>query len=223
MLSLIFKKVLPTDKQLMEQVFRLRYQVYTQESNFLNPDNYPDGLERDELDDQSVHFAAITEEGDVIGCVRMILPQPHKLPIHQFCKNLKLSEDLAPENRCAEISRLIISREWLRPKASLLKDFRPAVRRLIYQNSFRVDSITFRLSEELCRECKHRGVTHVFALMEKSLSGLVKKYGFDFKRIGNRVDFLGSVYPHLASTEQIDKAIMDYRFAYTKFVFKSSN
>lgn len=42
-----------TQTQDPETLFRLRYQVYCREQGFLNPEHYPDGLERDAFDDHS--------------------------------------------------------------------------------------------------------------------------------------------------------------------------
>ena len=40
-----------------ESVYSLRYQVYCHEANFLNPEDYSDGLEHDEFDPVSEHYS----------------------------------------------------------------------------------------------------------------------------------------------------------------------
>ena len=44
---------------LLEQSYRLRYQVYCLERKFLRAEDYPEGLEHDEFDRHSIHVGAV--------------------------------------------------------------------------------------------------------------------------------------------------------------------
>ena len=57
----------------MDQLLRLRYQVYCQEKQWLPADDYPDGREIDEFDAYSFHFLAL-KDNEVVGTVRDIAP-----------------------------------------------------------------------------------------------------------------------------------------------------
>ena len=51
-----FEMVPATSDELKNEVYKLRYQVYCIETQFLNSEHYPDDLEFDEFDQQSVHY-----------------------------------------------------------------------------------------------------------------------------------------------------------------------
>src|SRR5689334_23097596 len=106
----LFKKIDPKDQQAMEQIYRLRFEVYCHECGFIEEKDYPDGRETDEYDKQSVHFAAINSFGEIIGTVRLILSTPLVLPIKKYCPDVRLE----PEVSYAEISRLVISKRLRR-------------------------------------------------------------------------------------------------------------
>ena len=65
-----FQKIEQDDPR-FKNVLALRYKVYCEERGFEKPEDHPDGLERDEYDEYSVHFAAI-EKGtqEVVGTIR---------------------------------------------------------------------------------------------------------------------------------------------------------
>ena len=58
--------------ELMEQSYRLRYQVYCCERNFLPVEDYPDGRESDEFDRHSVHVGVLDAWGDLAATARVV-------------------------------------------------------------------------------------------------------------------------------------------------------
>src|SRR3990167_9126064 len=95
--KLIFKKVTLQEEALMEQIFRLRLHVYGRECGFINEEDYPNGLETDEYDPHALHFAAINSQGEVIGSLRMIIPDTLKLPVEKHCSHSTLNKRLKPD------------------------------------------------------------------------------------------------------------------------------
>src|SRR5437588_3429764 len=73
---------------LLDEAYRLRYQVYCLEHPFENAAEHSDGRERDEDDDRSVHSLLVHRQTGVFaGTVRAILPkevQRRPLPIHRI-------------------------------------------------------------------------------------------------------------------------------------------
>jgi N-acyl-L-homoserine lactone synthetase len=101
-----------TDEELAE-VYKLRYKVYCEEWGFEKPEDHPDGLERDEYDKNSVHFAVKTDEGKLIGTIRLILNSLNGFPLEKHCP-ININKDTLPRNALAEISRLAISKNYRR-------------------------------------------------------------------------------------------------------------
>jgi len=196
----------------LNEICKLRYHVYCNECNFLKTEDYPYGIEVDEFDPFSLHFV-IESEGELIGTSRLILNSSLKFPFERYC-NGSLTRDLDGFDRtkAAEVSRLIISKSYRRRKKDGLyysheqenntpenikreeAGFRRSTRPLI-----------FGLYREMYRESKKRGITHLFALMERSLWRLLNLSGFNFVEIGKEVDVYGPVKPYLADIAEMEK------------------
>jgi N-acyl-L-homoserine lactone synthetase len=99
-------KTVTTDQEL-KNCFRLRYQVYCNEKQWLSPAQFPDGLESDEYDSKAVHVIAMDEDFKLVGMMRILRDKDfEKLPYehHPGMKGKKLN---APN--VAEISRFIVT------------------------------------------------------------------------------------------------------------------
>jgi N-acyl amino acid synthase of PEP-CTERM/exosortase system len=207
-----FTKVERSNKALMEQVFRLRYQVYCLECNFLKPEDYPDGIEMDEYDDQSVHFAAMNEDGQVIGTMRLILQGKHIFPVEHHCPGIVIDKTGLPQVSYAEISRLVISKKLRRRKNDELyyepqiEDVKVTTAENI-QFLRRAKPMAFGLYREAYQESKRIGITHWYSLMEKSLWLLLRIHGFVFEPIGEEVDVYGPVRPYIGKITQIEAEV----------------
>ncbi len=206
-----FKHVDFQDTPMMERLYRLRYQVYCEECNFIKAEDYPNGLECDEYDEQSRHFVAMDSSGDVIGTVRLILPQPRPLPIQIHCPDIKIGEGV-PQLNFAEISRLIISKRLRRRKDDGLF-YGPQVtdQKVVNLSGTqflrRAKPMAFGLYRELYKESKRLWITHWYTLMEKSLWLLLRIHGFSFSAIGTEVDVYGPVRPYLGKVSLIEEEV----------------
>ena len=210
-----FKKVDHSDKALMDEIFKLRYQVYTQECGFLDPADYPDGRETDKYDPQSLHFVAMNQDDDVIGTLRLILPGQYPLPIQTYCPDLKIDKDpreQLPQVQFAEISRLVISKQ-LRRRKNDGQYYEPQVRDKVYEDESgqkflrRSKPMAFGLYREMYQESKRLGITHWYTLMEKSLWLLLRIHGFTFECIGDTIDVYGPVNPYIGKIGKIEEDI----------------
>ncbi len=215
MQNFIFKKVYLSDNDLMYKIYKLRFQVYCKECGFIKEEDYHDQIEFDEYDaKQAVHFAALNEDGELVGTMRMILPGDLPLPIEKHCPDVKIDKYAFEAGRAMEISRLVISKH-LRRRKDDGRYYGPQVRDKEGTgkdgNQFvrRVRPMAFGLYREVYRECKRRGITHWYALMEKGLWLLLRIHGFNFERIGDEVDVYGPVCPYLGRTEVFEKEIKE--------------
>jgi N-acyl amino acid synthase of PEP-CTERM/exosortase system len=100
-----------TDERELTETYRLRYKVYVEEWGFEKPENYPKGIETDEYDKNSVHFAARDDTGELIGTIRLIVNPPGEFPIERYCQ-IELRDNEIPRGNLAEISRLAISKNY---------------------------------------------------------------------------------------------------------------
>lgn len=200
------------------ECYRLRYEVFCVERGLLPMEAYPDRLESDAYDAQSLHFMASHLHGEPAGTARLVLNGPLGLPLVPHCSlesNYGFLADprhpLSP--RYAEISRLAVSREFRRrredsvyggPPRTNPKDGGP---RFLHATPPPPDvpemvSGIFRL---IYQESKRRGVTHWVAAMERSLQVMLKRMGFPFQPIGPEVDYYGPVRPYMAEIAALER------------------
>src|SRR5438045_112906 len=115
-----FEVVRASTPSLLDQAYRLRYQVYCVENAYEKPDEHEDGRERDVYDERSGHVLLVQKRsGAVAGTIRVILPGPDtqglELPINGVIDShqQKLLGRL-PHASTAEISRFAISKQFRR-------------------------------------------------------------------------------------------------------------
>ena len=93
----------------------MRYEVYCQECGFLPVSDYPDGLEIDEFDGHSIHFAAFAD-GNVIGTSRLVKNSELGYPLNEHCKEISINESELLKDRLVEVSRLALRKSFRRRK-----------------------------------------------------------------------------------------------------------
>lgn len=178
------------DPRLLDQSYRLRYQVYCVERGFLDPANYPDGREIDEFDEYSLHLAVNDDEGNMVGTARLIKPNPHGFPMLRHCAFFPeaMPSSVAP----VEVSRLAISRKYMRRR---------------------------RHSEPLCDLAKAMvvgarfvGANHVIAASEASLARRLVHFGFPYRIGGPTADYYGPVVACLMNLDEFDEIVAGGRF-----------
>ena len=157
------------EPQLLEAIYRLRYQVYVNEWGFEKPEDHPYGLEKDLHDAHSRHFYACADSNvnNVIGTARMILPSDTRFPIQEhFVIDDRLHDE--PGLKVAEISRLAIS-----------KDFRRrAIDHVIFNKDKTHAEALERHEENLAtienerRKCEHELVRGLYLMIYRESAGL---------------------------------------------------
>jgi N-acyl-L-homoserine lactone synthetase len=178
------------DPLLLNESYRLRYQVYCVERGFLNAENHPDRLERDEFDRFSLHIGVVNQDRVLVATSRLVMVSMAGLPLFRYCAIHAHEHELYREdNRVAEISRLCMSRR-LRGRRSGGSAIALNLYRATYQAS------------------KRHGFTHWLAAMEPSLQRLLSSIGVPFRAIGPLTDYFGPVAPHLVDLREFDQVIL---------------
>jgi N-acyl amino acid synthase of PEP-CTERM/exosortase system len=175
---------------LLDQAFRLRYQVYCIEHPFEDAAEHSDQRERDEDDDRSVHTLLLHRPtGIFAGTARAILPKEverRPLPIHRILA----SQDSGLTNRfpahtTAEISRFAVSKEFRRRGTSAIGQMMPY--------------ITFGLMRGIVEVCREHGISHIGAVMKPPLIRILGRFGVHFEGLGSLVEFHGMRQPCVAA------------------------
>jgi N-acyl amino acid synthase of PEP-CTERM/exosortase system len=212
-----FKKV--DSAELLKETYRVRYEVFCQEFGFLPTAHYPDGLEVDEFDEHSIHFAALTDD-NVIGTCRLVMNSEHGYPLNKHCKVFYVNEADLPKKSLVEVSRLALRKSFRRRKEdgiyaveSYLKKSEGGILPDNPEDRTDLDRRRHRpvvilgLYKAMYHETRRVGFTHWYAAMEKKLWYSLKTFHFTFQEIGPPVDYYGPVAPYLGVIEQLEKEV----------------
>ena len=190
-----FEVVRASTPTLLDQVYRLRYQVYCVENAYEDPDRQPGGLETDIYDERSVHALLVHRGSEAVaGTVRVILPgtdqQSPPLPIN-IVADSEQRELLRRLPHCtAELSRFAVSKEF-RQRCADAED-----RRMLRY-------ITIGLIRGALEMCRDNDIQYVCAVMERSLIRLLGRLGFVFEHLGGLIEYHGARQPCVAQVNQI--------------------
>jgi len=215
-----FRSVSEKDRDMLQKIFALRYEVYCQEYKFLSADKYPHGVEFDEYDNCSTHFAATSPDNELAGALRLIQPRAdQKFPFEIYCKSLYETIKFPPRHECGEVSRLVVHKHYRRRR----NDSHEGVPR-----SFTLNRVPITLVEELPSPCERRGnspeillglyrqmyhysleaeVRYWYAAMERSLARVLKGLGFTFNPIGLESEYYGVVRPYMADLRELERSL----------------
>ena len=116
-----FKMVPACSDELRMEVYKLRFQVYCNETCFEDPLQHPGEIECDEYDTNSIHYLIYHRKSNAYAATtRLILPNTRDIKklfpieVNTTIDNLELLKAI-PRNKLAEVSRFCVSKESLFP------------------------------------------------------------------------------------------------------------
>jgi len=197
--------MVPADSEpLLNEVYKLRYQVYCLETGFEDPARYPDHMEQDEFDGSSIHYLIHHKRlGTFAATTRLILPDseaPERLfPIELHCQ---IDDRVALENiqrpKLGEVSRFCVSKDF--------KNRKKEARTLAgigsdHEDHFSCDErrtfphITLALIASLVKISAEHDIHFWYAVMEPALLRFLNALGIRFTTIGPLTDYHGKRRP----------------------------
>lgn len=215
-----FKFVVATTPELLEGVFRLRYQVYVDEFGYEHAGDHPDGKETDEWDPFSIHMAALNPEGEVIGTIRLVLNSVGGLPTLNAVA--PFYQDANPHSRhIGEVSRLAVARSFRRrvedgfqgvnelasPKASIAFH-RAEDGKFPSQDRRKQFAVVLGLFKIMYHVSKRLDLKDWYMVAEKRLWYLLKRYHILFNSVGPEMDYHGKRIPYLGHIRDIESHMM---------------
>jgi N-acyl-L-homoserine lactone synthetase len=188
-------RTIDDDPRLLEESYRLRYQVYCVEREFLEAARYPDRRETDEFDDYSVHVGALGPDGDLAGTARVITANPHGFPMFRYCAFFPEVQALdQPHVVPVEVSRVSISRH--RPRHGGARRSEPFL----------------TLVKAIMQGAKRAGATHLIGATDAAFHRWLVHYGLPYRISGPAVDYYGPVAPCIMSLHELDEVVLGGRF-----------
>jgi len=207
-----FDLVPANSAQRLENVFRLRHQVYCDELGF-EPQTASQ-LEHDEYDKNSIHCLLLHKASQAyVGCIRLILADGNDpaapFPFERACgESLHWSFDNSAgtgREQYGEISRLAIIANFRgRRTETNIADGRSETsyagnedRRHLFP------SISIGLYLAMTAMVLDQGLKGVFAMMEPRLARQLRRFGILFEQVGEPVEHRGTRAPFCISSASV--------------------
>ena len=223
-----FAVVPATSPALLDAAYKLRYNVYCVEHQFLDASKHPTRRETDEFDAHSVHAVVLSKgSGDIVGCVRLVLPRNigmSALPMRSLLgPEARTQLDGYDVPRTAEISRYAVSKALRRREGEELypdvvsvgpdgEALPPAdLRRL-------APHLSVGLLRAVATLAAEHGITTVCAAMAPSLLRLLKRFGLQFEPLGPPIEYHGIRQPCIADCEALLAGMADHQPEYYPIV-----
>ena len=206
--------VIPADTaELLQEVYRLRYDVYCNEYNYEAAEHFPDGMESDEYDPYAMHVLVKHKaSGLIAGCTRVVLPNSAQhnmqLPLEKFCgKSLDrdyLNTLNLPRHTICEASRLCVNRNFRRRSGesiTRLGDIDSLDLSLKEGRTFPLISVSISLATTALTDLTNHH--NMFAMMEPYLPRLLRRIGYNFIQVGEEVDYHGKRAAYLIDKNSV--------------------
>jgi len=220
----VFNVELARSPEAINEVFKIRYQVYCVDRSFEDPDCFVDKREHDEYDPRSAH-ALIRHRmtRDSAATVRLVMagdnPEQAEFPmeapcIHRMDEHARAAFAGARREQIAEISRMGVSREFRRrlnedESSSGSSDF------VCYsdaENGKRaMPYISLGLFAAILQMSVRHGITHWMAIMEPAQLRLLKRFGVEFDHVGPILEYHGRRRPAFTEAASLIEGIRKRR------------
>lgn len=228
-----FEIVAADTDELLEHVFRLRYQVLCVEKRLpgFDPNHYPNQLEKDNYDSHSAHILLRhRSSNEFIGTVRLILAdtmRPQKkfpIELHGQLDPALCDIQALPRQRIAEISRFLITEQFDRRKGNRRKRTGSNHNVINREQDHRVGdrrsgvNIVLALVAGVMRMSANHDIRYWFSVMDPALNRLLGFYGLGFDPIGSPVNYHGIRRSYHARVDDVMTKIYDRHREVWEFV-----
>ena len=204
---------------LLEQSYRLRYEVYCLERDFLPAGQYPAGQEIDEFDRHALHVGAVDASGALAATSRAVKVSAKGLPLFDHCTSFPHEIEFHRANpQLVEVGRLVVGRGHRRSrnhvvsgkenvsKSATMMDYGRVERRRVGEDAF------MTVLKALYDETKRIGATHWLTAMQEPLRHQLAQQGFPFRAFGPECEYYGVVVPYQMAIQELDAVIRSGRF-----------
>ena len=199
-----FEMVPAISDELKNEVYKLRYQVLCIEYEYLNTQEYPDGVEFDDFDQHSVHYLIRhRKSGHYAATVRLILPDANHreklFPLEEYCKidNFAVMQSINREH-LGEVSRFCVSKAFKKRKneaSSLVAIDSDRQENFTLNEKRAFPLISLALIACCIKASYENNIHYTYGTMEPQLFRFVSSFGINFIKIGPLAEYHGKRWP----------------------------
>ncbi len=197
-----FRLVVANTPQLRQEVYKIRYKVYSQELGYEREQDCQNGMEQDIYDQRSIHCLLMHRLSNLYaGCVRLVLPELHRaevnLPFEQVVGSTWKSHNIElrnlPHHSFGEVSRLAVTAEFRKRSGEwqMAQGLSAQQRQALENDKRYFPLIALGLYLAATSIVQEVGLDSAFTLMEPRLARHLKRFGIDCRQSSELVEFHG--------------------------------
>ncbi|MDD1642791.1 MAG: PEP-CTERM/exosortase system-associated acyltransferase [Methylococcaceae bacterium] len=227
-----FQIVPAISDELKNEVYKLRYQVYCIENEFLNSEDYPNDLEFDDYDQHSVHYLIRHRKSGICAATtRLILPNTNNLEKPLQIETYSRIDNVNPlktmsRHKLAELSRFCISKQFRQRKYEqhLLCNDAKLLEATFSQNEKRsLSYLMLALFACAIKMSAENNIHYWYAIMTPALNRVVSTLGIHFTEIGPFVDFHGLRRPYVIKVDDLLDSVAEKNLDYWNMLTNRGN
>lgn len=212
-----FEPLVLGEDQLLDEVYKLRYNVYCNEFGF--EEKRASKRESDEFDEYS-SFCIIRHKSseDYVACIRLVKPESddHLLPMEKYFPKVVEDNDFRPRNfsrkEVCEVSRVAIRSDYRKFSITDCSSESGSVWAFdglseTELNCMRYISMGLYVSATALAIAQER--YHGFLMMQKNLSRKLRLLGLHHHQIGLGVDYHGLRFPYYMDAMRIEDDLLN--------------
>jgi N-acyl amino acid synthase of PEP-CTERM/exosortase system len=195
--------------------YQLRYQVYCLEEGFEAHERFPDRMERDQWDENSVHFIVRSKQSkEWIAAMRLVLPRHEHLPMESLCE---IDSRVMPSNydeNIAEISRICVKDTFRRKRQPAAENAdgsvaRPAAdeKATAGRQRYRKSEIMLGLLRAASVYSREHNISNWYFLTTPALARLINQMNVQLIKIGAACLHRGKRFPFMADLRESEKRL----------------
>lgn len=165
-----FRFYIATEKSEIDDIYKLRYQVYCEEYGYIDKRNFPSGLETDEFDKFSSYLVIRDKHNEIAATVRIIHYSEIGYPILKHFK-FNIDNSHIDKNSLVEISRLIVAKKYRRKHLIIF------------------------ILKGLSVYAINKKITHAYCVIDEKLYPLLRKLSLPIRIIGEKQLYQGVTFP----------------------------
>lgn len=207
-----FEMVPTTSEDLKNEAYKLRFQIYCNETSFENPRLYPNGMEYDNFDNCSIHYLIRHRNSNTYAATTRLIQFDQYNPdwlfpieIHCEINSSDLLKNI-PRDKIAEVSRFCVSKEFKRRKIELgsLTGFSLHSMNYISDEERRTfPHISLALIACMIKISKEQNIEYWYAVMEPALFRFLSTMGINFTGIGPIIEYHGKRSPSIIKVSDL--------------------
>ena len=174
------------DRALLDKVYRFRFKIYCEESDALDPNNYPDKKETDAYDQYCDQFAILNSDEEICCTMRLIHHSPIGYPTANYLEFDKKIH-CYHEEKIGEMSRIFIDKKY----------------RNMHDTKIFINSIVKSLAY---KKIKEYGIEYCYGALESRFLKLVNMFKIPYMPIGEaQLNYGKKRHPSILFTADLEE------------------